>query len=165
MSKFGARVSRASRGPPRYPCVALIDAWDARRAARTRTGCGDAYGTRIRTQLYFKCYCACRRHQGCHCRKTETSVRLRFFGQLSDKPVLARIRSHGVPGAKRNGWSKIKRWAPTWRIGVAQLAIGVAAVVGSFTNTPRSPNETSGTSNANTGGNRHDANARASPVG
>jgi len=32
-----------------------------------------------------------------------------FFGQLSDKPVLARIRSHGVRGAKRNGWSKIKR--------------------------------------------------------
>jgi len=32
-----------------------------------------------------------------------------FFGQPSDKPVLARIRSHGVRGAKRNGWSKIKR--------------------------------------------------------
>jgi hypothetical protein len=57
-----------------------FDAWDARRAARTPTGCGDAYGTRIRTQLYFKCYCACRRHQGCHCRETETLVRLRFSG-------------------------------------------------------------------------------------
>jgi hypothetical protein len=57
-----------------------FDAWDARRAARTRTGCGGAYGTRIRTQLYFKCYCASRRHQGCHCRETETSVRLRFLG-------------------------------------------------------------------------------------
>ena len=54
------------------------------------------------------------------------------FWQLSDKPLLARIWSHGVRGAKRNGWSKIKRWAPSWRIGVAQLAIGVAAVVGSF---------------------------------
>ena len=38
-----------------------FDAWDARRAARTRTGCRGASGTRIRTQLYFKCYCACRR--------------------------------------------------------------------------------------------------------
>jgi hypothetical protein len=57
-----------------------FDAWDARRAALTRTGCGGASGTRIRTQLYFKCYCACRRHKGCHCRETETSVRLRFLG-------------------------------------------------------------------------------------
>jgi hypothetical protein len=32
-----------------------------------------------------------------------------FFGQLSDKPLLARIRSHGMRGAKHNGWSKIKR--------------------------------------------------------
>jgi hypothetical protein len=39
-----------------------------------------AYGISIRTQLYLQCYCACRRHQGCHCRETETSVRLRFLG-------------------------------------------------------------------------------------
>jgi hypothetical protein len=38
--------------------------------------------------------------------EAETSVRLRFFGQLSDKPLLACIWSHGVRGAKRNGWSK-----------------------------------------------------------
>jgi hypothetical protein len=41
-----------------------------------------AYGIRIRTQLYLKCNCACRRHQGCHCRETETSVRLRFLGSF-----------------------------------------------------------------------------------
>ena len=41
--------------------------------------------------------------------------------QLSDKPLLTRIWSHGVRGAKRNGWSKIKRWAPSWRIAVVQL--------------------------------------------
>src|SRR2546430_834496 len=34
-----------------------------------------------------------------------------FFGQLSDKLALARIRSHGVRGTKRNGSWKIKRWA------------------------------------------------------
>src|SRR5262249_53096477 len=63
---------------------------------------------------------------------SRTTRYVRVFWQLSDKPLLARIWSHGVRGAKRNGWSKIKRWAPSWRIGVAQLAIGVAAVVGSF---------------------------------
>jgi hypothetical protein len=26
-----------------------------------------------------------------------------------------------VRGAKRNGWSKIKRWAPSWRNAVMQL--------------------------------------------
>jgi hypothetical protein len=44
-----------------------------------------------------------------------------FFGQLSDKPLLACIWSHGVRAPKRNGWSKIKRWAPSWRIAVVQL--------------------------------------------
>ncbi len=44
-----------------------------------------------------------------------------FFGQLSDKPLLACIWSVGVRAPKRNGWSKIKRWAPSWRIAVVQL--------------------------------------------
>jgi hypothetical protein len=39
-----------------------------------------ANGIRIRTQLYWECYCAHRRHQGCHCRETETSVSLRSLG-------------------------------------------------------------------------------------
>jgi hypothetical protein len=70
-------VGLASVGP--LSCVALSMRGRARRSARTRTGCS-AYGTGIRTQLYLECYCACRRHQGCHCRDTETSVRLRFLG-------------------------------------------------------------------------------------
>jgi hypothetical protein len=49
-----------------------------------------------------------------------------FFGQLSDKPLLACIRSHGVRGAKRNAWSKIKRWAPSSRIAVVSSSIGLA---------------------------------------
>jgi hypothetical protein len=73
------KIWRASRGPPRYPCVAL-SMRGTRAALRGHAPNGGAYGTRIRTQLYFKCYCACRRHQGCHCRETETSVRLRFSG-------------------------------------------------------------------------------------
>ena len=44
-----------------------------------------------------------------------------FFGQLSDKPLLACIWSHGVRTPKRNGWWKIKRWAPSWRNAVVQL--------------------------------------------
>jgi hypothetical protein len=80
-----------------------------------------AYGARIRTQLYLECYCACRRHQGCHCRETETSVRLRFLGSSRTSRCLL-ISPHGVRGAKRNGWSKIKRGAPSWRSAVRQLA-------------------------------------------
>ena len=72
-------VGLASVGP--LSCVALSTRGRARRSARTRTGCS-AYGTGIRTQLYLECYCACRRHQGCHCRDTETSVRLRFLAAL-----------------------------------------------------------------------------------
>jgi hypothetical protein len=47
-----------------------------------------------------------------------------FFGQLSDKPLLACIWSHGVRAPKRNGCSKIKRWAPSWR--AARQSIGSA---------------------------------------
>ena len=52
--------------------------------------------------LYLECYCACRRHQGCHCMKR----RLRYvadFGQRSDKPLLASIWLCGVSDVKNNG--------------------------------------------------------------
>jgi len=53
-----------------------------------------AYGTRIRTQLYLECRWACRRHQGCHCRETETSVRLRGSSRTSRcLPVSADVGS------------------------------------------------------------------------
>jgi hypothetical protein len=48
------------------------------RSARTRTGAG-AYDTRIRTQLYMKCYCL-PTAPGLPLYKAETSVRLRFLG-------------------------------------------------------------------------------------
>jgi hypothetical protein len=65
--------------------------------------CEGAYGIRIRTQLYFKCYCACRRHQGRHCRETETSVRLRFLGS-SRTSRCSPVSDHmgcGAPSAMR----------------------------------------------------------------
>jgi hypothetical protein len=66
-------------------------------------------------------YRACRRHQDCHCRKRRFRYVAALFGQLSGKPLLACIWSHGVRGAKRNGRSKIKCWAPSWRNAVVQL--------------------------------------------
>jgi hypothetical protein len=51
---WSARIAGLAWSAPVSLCRPF-DAWDARRAARTRTGCGGAYGTRIRTQLYFKC--------------------------------------------------------------------------------------------------------------
>ena len=71
-------------------CVAL-SMRGTRAAQRGDAPDAGAYGTRVQTQLYLECYCACRRHQSCHCRETQTSVCLRFFGQLSDKPLLACI--------------------------------------------------------------------------
>jgi hypothetical protein len=70
----------ASVGP--LSCDALCDAWTraAQRADTPRMR--GAHCTGIRTQLYLECYCACRRHQACHCRDTETSVRLRFLAAL-----------------------------------------------------------------------------------
>jgi hypothetical protein len=79
MSKFGARESRASRGPPGYPCVAL-SMRGTRAAQRGHAPDAGVLTALASERLYFKCYCACRRHQGCHCRETETSVRLRFLG-------------------------------------------------------------------------------------
>src|SRR2546427_9166762 len=73
-----------------------FDAWDARRAARTRTGCGGAYGTRIRTQLYFKCYCACRRHQGCHCMKRKLRYVADFWAALGQAAACQYLVMWGV---------------------------------------------------------------------
>jgi hypothetical protein len=47
-----------------------------------------AWGIRIRTQLYLQCYCACRRHQDCHCGKRRVRYVAALFGQLSGKPLL-----------------------------------------------------------------------------
>ena len=71
-------VARALRGPLRYPVSPPV----AGRARMTRRNCRlsmrevraprrhaaeGCSAPRIRTQLYLECYCACRRHQGCHC--------------------------------------------------------------------------------------------------
>ena len=113
-------ISKAVRcGPDNFwdPCdqVALLNAlkeleWltpfdegsHATSSARTWEGAG-AYGTRIRMQLYLECYCACRRHQGCHCMKRRLRYVAAFVGQLSDKPLLASIWLCGVSDVKNNG--------------------------------------------------------------
>jgi hypothetical protein len=52
-------------------------------------------------------YCACRRHQGCHCGETETSVRRRFcwaaLGQAHCFPVFDYV---GCRNVKHNGGSR-----------------------------------------------------------
>ena len=78
MSKIWNSKRAGSGGPPRYPVVPFR--YGMRRAARGHAQDAGCYGTRIQTQLYLECYCACRRHQDCHCRETDTSVRLRFLG-------------------------------------------------------------------------------------
>jgi hypothetical protein len=101
-----ARESRASRSPPRYPCVAL--SMRGTRAAQR----GHAPDAGVLTALASE-------------RSSISSVivpadgtraatagkrRLRYvcvFWQLSDKPLLACISSHGVRTPKRNGCSKI----------------------------------------------------------
>jgi len=50
-------------------------------SARPWEGAG-AYGTRIRMQLYLECYCACRRHQGCHCMKRRLRYVADFWAAL-----------------------------------------------------------------------------------
>jgi hypothetical protein len=90
------------------------------RSARTHTACG-VLTAPARNSIYLECYRACRRHQDCHCRKRRFRYVAALFGQLSGKPLLACIWSHGVRGAKRNGRSKIKCWAPSWRNAVVQL--------------------------------------------
>ena len=60
-----------------------------RRAARGLAPDTDAYGTRISTQLYLECYCACRRYQDSHCGERRLRYVAAFVGQLLDKPLLA----------------------------------------------------------------------------
>jgi hypothetical protein len=57
----------------------------------------------------FECYCACRRHQGCHCLETGTSVRPRFLGRCRTSRCLPVSADVGVSAVKHNGWSRIKR--------------------------------------------------------
>ena len=71
-------------------CVAL-SMRGTRAAQRGDAPDAGAYGSRIRTRLYLECYCACRRHQDCHCRKRRFRYVAALFGQLSDKPLLAFI--------------------------------------------------------------------------
>src|SRR5258708_26036430 len=70
-------------------------------SARTWEGAG-AYGTRIRMQLYLECYCAYRRHQGCHCINGDFGASP-IFAQLSDKPLLASIWLCGVSSSLAPG--------------------------------------------------------------
>jgi hypothetical protein len=102
-------------------CVALLMRGDARRAARTRTACEGAYGIRIRTQLYLECYCACRRHQGCLCRETETSVRLRFLGSSRTSRCLPVSGHMGCGAQSTMAGRKINA---EHLLGVAQFANG-----------------------------------------
>src|SRR6266498_1104474 len=102
-----------------------FDAWDARRSADTHRMRGCLRHSHPNAALF----------QVLLCLPTAPGLPLQgngdfgtsaFFGQLSDKPLLACIWSHGVRGAKRNAWSKIKRWAPSWRIAVVSSSIGLA---------------------------------------
>jgi hypothetical protein len=96
----------ASVGP--LSCVALSMRGRARRSVRTRTGCGVLTAPASERNSIWSVIVPA---DGTRAAIAGTQ-RLRyvcFFGQLSNKPVLARIRSHGVRGAKRNGWSKITR--------------------------------------------------------
>jgi hypothetical protein len=100
-------------------CVALSDEWErAPRSAPAHTGCGGAYSTRIRTQL-LECYCACRRHQGCHCRETETSVRLRFLGSTRTSRCLPVCGHMGCGAQSAMAGRKLNA---EHLLGVAQLA-------------------------------------------
>jgi hypothetical protein len=99
-------------------------------AARGRRGAG-AYGTRIRMQLYLECYCAYRRHQGCHCINGDFGASP-IFGQLSDKPLLASIWLCGVssslaPGSQqalcRFPGSRLSRGRPDCVAGVVGLEL------------------------------------------
>jgi len=106
-------------------CVALLMRGTHAAQRGHAPNCEGAYGVRIRTRLYFKCYCACRRHQGCHCRETETSVRLRFLGSSRTSRCLP-VSGHMGCGAQRAmPGRKLKRWAPSSRIAVVSSSIGL----------------------------------------
>jgi hypothetical protein len=65
-----------------------------------------AYGICIRTQLYLQCLPTA---PGLPLQGNGDFGTSAFFGQLSDKLVLARIRSHGVRGAWRKAQWLVER--------------------------------------------------------
>jgi hypothetical protein len=121
MSKFGAREWRASRGPSRFSVLPFRWAGRAPHSARTRTGCGVLTAPTSERNSIWSVIVPADGTRAATVKKRRLRVRLRFCWQLSDKPLLACIWSQGVRGAKRNGWSKIKCWAPSWRNAVVQL--------------------------------------------
>ena len=58
----------------------LCAASSAISASKVRTPRHGCRWHQRRTQVNFRCYCACRRHQRCQLEEAETSVRLRFMG-------------------------------------------------------------------------------------
>ena len=59
----------------------------------------------VRYAALFEVYRACRRHQRCQLKGTETSVRLRFMGSSRTSYCLSRYL-HGVPDVKHNRRSR-----------------------------------------------------------
>src|SRR3954453_19211301 len=84
------------------------------RSARTRTG-ADAYDNRIRPQFCMKCYCACRRHQGCHCIKGRLRYVCVFWAALGKATACLYLMMWGIgcevqwPVAKLNLRNKRER--------------------------------------------------------
>ena len=74
------------------------------RAPRKARVGGSADGTRIRAKLYLRCCRACRRHQGCHCRKRRLRYVTDFWAALGQAAACLYL-SGGVSGAKHNGGS------------------------------------------------------------
>jgi len=104
MSKLGTMAGLAWVGP--VSCVPLSMRETRAARVRTRTGCGVPRASASERNSICSVFVPADGTRAA----TAGKRRLRYvcvFWQLSDKPVLARIRSHGVPGAERNGWSKI----------------------------------------------------------
>ena len=101
------KIWRASRGPPRYPCVARSMRGSAPRSADTHRMRGCLRHPHPNATLFGVLLCL-PTAPGLPLQGNGDFGTSAFFGQLSDKPLLACIWSHGVRGAKRNGWSKIK---------------------------------------------------------
>ena len=67
-----------------------------------------------------ECYCACRRHQDCHCGKRRFRYVAALFGQLSGKPLLCPYRMKWGLGRKAQ-WL-VEELNAEHLLGVAQLA-------------------------------------------
>ena len=74
-------------------------------SARTSKGAG-AYGTRIRCNSTWRVIVPADGTRTATVGNGDFGTFAVFVGQLSDKPLLASIRSCGVSGAKNNGGSK-----------------------------------------------------------